>query len=147
MYGPVATTWVLYVEGLWASNFFAYSSGTGIVIGITSAAATETAAGRDSLNTIVWSSGVVMPEIGLTPFVGALGVPSMELKYEAYCPPTFSEKKRSKAYLTSFDVTARLTGGLYLMPGLILTVIVRRSLEICGLSAARSGVGSVSPGL
>ena len=70
MYGPVATTCVLYVDGFFASNFFAYSSGTGAVIGITSAAATATAGGSLSLKTIVWSSGVVMPEIGLTPFVG-----------------------------------------------------------------------------
>src|SRR3954468_8094495 len=80
MYGPVATTCVLYVEGFFASNFFAYSSGTGIVIGMTSAADTRTASGRFSLNTIVWSSGVVMPEIDLTPFVGDLGAPWIELK-------------------------------------------------------------------
>jgi len=58
-----------------------------------------------------------------------------------------AEKNRSKAYLTSFDVTARLTGGLNLTFGLILTVIVLRSLEISGLAAARSGTGAVWPGL
>src|SRR4051795_3416730 len=80
MYGPVATTCVLYVEGFFASNLLAYSSGTGIVIGITRAADTRTASGRLSLNTIVWSSGVVMPEIGLTPLVGVFDAPSIELK-------------------------------------------------------------------
>jgi hypothetical protein len=65
----------------------------------------------------------------------------------AYWPPTFTEKKRSKAYLMSFDVTARFTGGANLMFGLILTVRVFRSSEICGLSAATSGTGSLEPGL
>ena len=85
-----------------------------------------------------------MPEIGFTPFVGADGAPSIELKYEAYWPPTLAEKNRSKAYLTSLLVTARLTGGLNFTPGLILTVIVLRSLEISGFAAARSGTGSVA---
>jgi hypothetical protein len=35
-----------------------------------------------------------------------------------------SEKKRSTAYLTSAEVTSRLTGGAYLIPGLIVTVTV-----------------------
>src|SRR5215218_6903128 len=139
MYGPVATMCVLYVDGFFASNSFAYSSGTGIVIGITSAAATTTASGRDRLNSTVWSSGVLMPEIGLTPLVGLFGAPSIELKYVPYWPPTFTEKNRSKAYLMSFDVTSRFTGGLNFTPGLIFTVIFFRSSEICGLSAARSG--------
>ena len=52
------------------------------MIGITSAAATVTAVGLVSLKTIVLSSGVVMPEIGLTPFVGSVGTPSMSAKYE-----------------------------------------------------------------
>ena len=38
MYGPVKTTFLSYVDGLVLSNFDAYSRGTGIVIGITSAA-------------------------------------------------------------------------------------------------------------
>src|SRR3954454_10055375 len=147
MYGPVATTCVLYVDGFLASYFFAYSSGTGIVIGITSAAETTKDSGRLSLKTIVWSSGVVMPEIDLTPLVGSFGTPWIELKDVPYWPPTFTEKKRSKAYLMSFDVTARLTGGANLMPGLILTVMVFRSSEICGFSAATSGIGSLEPGL
>jgi hypothetical protein len=54
----VATTCVLYVEGFLASNSFAYSSGTGIVIGMTSAAATTAASGRASLISSVVSSGV-----------------------------------------------------------------------------------------
>ena len=114
---------------------------------MTSAAATETASGRDSLSTSVWSSGVVTPEIDLTPFVGVEGTPSRELKYDGYWPLTLAEKNRSKAYLTSYDVTARLTGGLNLTFGLILTVIVLRSLEISGLLAARSGTGTACPGL
>src|SRR4051812_43491754 len=139
MYGPVETTCVLYVEGFFASYFFAYSSGTGIVIGMTSAADTSTPSGRLSLNSMVWSSGVLMPEIGLTPFVEDFGAPWIELKYVAYWPPTLVEKNRSKAYLTSFDVTAWFTGGLNFTPGLIFTVTVFRSSESWGLSAARSG--------
>jgi len=56
--------------------------GTGVVIGITSACVIDSATGRLSLKTIVWSSGVVMPEMSLTPFVGSAGVPSMSAKYE-----------------------------------------------------------------
>jgi hypothetical protein len=50
------------------------------VIGITRAATNETAVGVLSLKTTVLSSGVVMPEIGLTPVVGFSGAPSMMLK-------------------------------------------------------------------
>jgi hypothetical protein len=57
---------------------------------------------------------------------------------------TLEVNARSKAYLTSLDVTARLTGGANLMPGRSLTVIVRRSAETCGAAAARSGRGLVS---
>jgi len=105
---------------------------------------TLTACGALSFSTSVWSSGVWMPEIGLTPLVGVFGAPSIELKYEVYWPPTFAEKNRSRAYLTSFEVTARFTGGLNLTPCLILTVMVFRSSEICGLPSARSGTGSVA---
>ena len=38
MYGPVNTVYWSYVDGVLASNFEAYSFGTGVVIGITSAA-------------------------------------------------------------------------------------------------------------
>src|SRR3954452_15364759 len=80
MYGPEEMTCVLYVDGLFASNFFAKSAGTGAVTGITRAAANETPTGDLSLNTIVWSSGVVMPEIGLTPLVGFSGAPAIGWK-------------------------------------------------------------------
>src|SRR3954453_408256 len=109
MYGPEEMTCVLYVDGLFASYFFAKSSGTGAVTGITRAAANETPTGDLSLKTIVWSSGVVMPEIGLTPLVGFVGAPAVGWKEPGYWPPTLIEKKRSIAYLTSFDVTSRLT--------------------------------------
>src|SRR3954469_21840895 len=99
MYRPVATTWVLYVEGFFASYFFAYSWGTGALIGITSAADTLTASGWLSLNAVVVSAGVVMPEIDLAPVDGFVGAPTIELKYDGYWPPTLIEKKRSKAYL------------------------------------------------
>src|SRR3954462_15914985 len=84
-----------------------------------------------------------MPEMGLKPVVGCDGAPTMELKYDGYWPPTLIEKKRSKAYLTSFEVTSRFTGGLNFTPLRILTVIVLRSCEISGLLAARSGTGSL----
>src|SRR5690349_13380192 len=82
MYGPVKATYWSYSEGDLASYFDAYSFGTGVVIGITSACVIDSATGRLSLKTIVWSSGVVMPEMSLTPFVGSAGVPSMSAKYE-----------------------------------------------------------------
>ena len=80
MYGPVKATYWSYSDGDFASNFFAYSSGTGTVIGMTSAAATVTATGRSSLITSVWSSGVVMPSMSWTPLVGSSGAPTMSPK-------------------------------------------------------------------
>src|SRR3954470_20445053 len=129
MYGPVNTTCVLYVDGFLASYFLAYSCGTGTVIGITSAAATPTPLGLLSLMTSVWWSGVVRPEIVLNE-PGLEGAPTMSAKYVVYWPPTFSVKARSIAYLTSFDVTARLTGGENFTPLRILTVTVFASSEI-----------------
>jgi hypothetical protein len=41
----------------------------------------------------------------------------------------------------SFVVTTRFTGGAYLMPGLMWTVIVLLSAEISGGPVARSGTG------
>ena len=55
---------------------------------------------------------------------------------------------RSNAYLTSLEVTSRLTGGEKRTPGRSFTVIVLLSWEICGSSSARSGTGvSASSGL
>ena len=42
------------------------------------------------------------------------------------------ENARSKAYLMSAALTARLTGGAYLTPGLMWTVTVLLSEEISG---------------
>src|SRR3954466_16013363 len=75
MYGPVKTTFWLYVDGFLASNFFAYSGGTGIVSGITSAAATVAPLGWVSFRTSVWSSGVWMPEMVGMPLDGVFGAP------------------------------------------------------------------------
>jgi len=47
------------------------------------------------------------------------------------------------ANFTSFEVTARFTGGLNLTFGRILTVTVFWSAEISGSEAARSGTASV----
>ena len=80
MYGPVKATYWSYWDGDSLSNFSAYSFGTGTVIGMTRACATDSATGRVSLRTIVWSSGVSMPAIGWTPFVGLVGAPSMSAK-------------------------------------------------------------------
>src|SRR3954454_16059582 len=146
MYGPVETTCVLYVDGFLASYFCAYSLGTGTVIGMTRAAATPTPDGLLSLMTSVWLSGVSMPLIGLYE-PGFLGAPTMSVKYVPYWPPTFSVKKRSKAYLTSLEVTSRLTGGENFTPERSLTVTVLLSEEICGGPSARSGTGSLEPGL
>ena len=49
MYGPVKATYWSYSDGDFASYFSAYSFGTGTVIGITSAWATDSATGRLSL--------------------------------------------------------------------------------------------------
>src|SRR3954465_1630870 len=81
-----------------------------------------------------------MPEISLY-LPGLVGAPSMAAKYVAYWPPTFSEKKRSMAYLTSLEVTSRFTGGENFTPLRILTVTVFLSAEISGSPSARSGTG------
>jgi hypothetical protein len=81
MYGPVKATYWSYFDGVLLSNLAAYSSGTGTVIGITSACDTSGACGSFSRKTIVWSSGVSMPEIGsISPAFGFSGVPTIELK-------------------------------------------------------------------
>jgi hypothetical protein len=59
---------------------------------------------------------------------------------------TLTVNARSIAYLTSFDVTSRLTGGVYLTPSLIFTVTVLPSSEMSGIPAARSGIGSFLSG-
>ena len=74
------TTFVLYVDGFLASNSFAYSSGTGIVSGITSAAASWPPVADLRLNSSVVSSTALMPEMSLTPLVGLLGAPTMSPK-------------------------------------------------------------------
>src|SRR4051794_31970542 len=88
-----------------------------------------------------------MPEIGLTPGVGLAGAPLIGQYSVTYPFGTFAEKARSIAYLTSFDVTSRFTGGLNLMPFLIFTVTDFLSGEISGGAAARSGGFVVSDGL
>jgi hypothetical protein len=70
MYGPVATWFWPYTDGFCLSNFAAYSSGTGAESGSASAPATTPPVPLLRLKTIVWSSGVSMPEIfapGLAP--------------------------------------------------------------------------------
>ena len=54
------------------------------------------------------------------------------------------KKPRSIAYLTSFEVTSRLTGGEKRTPSRIFTVTVLPSREISGSDSARSGT-AVSP--
>src|SRR3954447_3061704 len=82
MYGPVKLWYWSNFDGVLLSNLEAYSSGTGTVIGMTSACETRGAWGSFSLKTIVESSGVSMPEIGLTsPLLALSGVPTIELKY------------------------------------------------------------------
>ena len=51
------------------------------------------------------------------------------------------ENARSMAYLMSLVLTSRFTGGAYLTPFLMLTVIVLLSDEISGSPSARSGTG------
>src|SRR5262245_45181789 len=147
MYGPVKATYWSYVDGVFSSNFLAYSSGTGVEIGIARACETSTALGLLSLKMIVWSSGVWMPGMSwIGP--GFVGAPSMSAKYaEAYGDGTCELNARSNPYLMSFEVTSRLTGGANLMPGFILTVMVFWSAEISGGPVAMSACGCCeSPG-
>src|SRR5215470_17746473 len=99
MYGPEETTCSLYVDGFSLSYFAAYSCGTGAVIGMISDAAKPGACAFVSVNVI---------SCGLP---GFLGQPWMKLKYVVYWFGTFFVAARSKAYLTSFASTSRLTGG------------------------------------
>ncbi len=81
MYGPVNDWYWSNFDGVLLSNLLAYSSGTGTVIGITSACDTSGALGVFRWKTIVVSSGVSMPEIGLmSPVFAFSGVPAIELK-------------------------------------------------------------------
>ncbi len=75
------TVYWSYVDGFVLSNLAAYSSGTGTLIGITSAEATVTAVGLSSSKTIVRSSGVLMPGMSLI-LPGVSGAPLMSAKYE-----------------------------------------------------------------
>src|SRR5919201_6607612 len=108
MYGPVKATYWSYVDGDLASNFDAYSSGTGVEIGSAKACVTSAALGLESLKTMVWSSGVSMPGMSGTVFAGLLGAPTMSRKYApAYGDGKWLENARSNAYLMSFEVTSR----------------------------------------
>src|SRR3954453_296633 len=81
MYGPVKATYWSYFDGVLESNFFAYSSGPGAVIALTSACGTSGALAVLSFRMSVVSSGVSIPEIGLmSPLLAFAGVPTIELK-------------------------------------------------------------------
>ncbi len=79
MYGPVATWCMPYVEVVWSSNCFAYSRGTGAVMGSPSEPV-KTPSGCLSLNTIVSLLGVRMPLMFGTPFVAFAGAPTTSPK-------------------------------------------------------------------
>ena len=82
MYGPVATRWVPYSDGLFSSIGLAYSGGTGVDSGRPSASPKAVPVGLVSLKTIVWSSGVTMPSIGLpSAFLAASSAPWTSPKY------------------------------------------------------------------
>ena len=74
MYGPVKATYWPYVEGFFASNSFAYSSGTGALIGSDSAwtitCAIATFGGSSISIRSVLSSGAVTPAMSGAPPVG-----------------------------------------------------------------------------
>ena len=79
MYGPLETTFSLYVDGDSLSNFSAYSCGIGVVTGMIRNAAKPGPWAWVSLNVIWFGLSMTMPEIGLwSP--GSLGAPSMKLK-------------------------------------------------------------------
>ena len=66
--------------------------------------------------------------------------PTRSGKYVATKPLSeLLKNPRSIAYLTSLDVTSRLTGGENLTPDLILTVTVLPSADTSGAAVARSG--------
>src|SRR3954447_23359570 len=96
--------------------------------------------------TRVRSSGVWIPGIGFNG-PGFFGAPTMSAKYVVYSLLTLEVNARSKAYLTSREVTSRLTGGEKRTPLRSLTVIVLASAETSGGPAARSGTSCVEPGL
>src|SRR5947209_10970171 len=102
MYGPVnacTVGFVSYVEGVCASYFFAYSSGTGAVRGIESAFVIVGPNGVFSLKTSVVLFGVSMPEIVTCGF-GDDGAPTSWPKYAAAYPlGTAGVNPRSIAYL------------------------------------------------
>jgi hypothetical protein len=60
---------------------------------------------------------------------------------------TLVAKPRSIAYLTSPEVTSRLTGGLNRTPRRMWTVTVLPSFDTCGIAAARSGIALTLFGL
>ena len=62
------------------SYFAAYSFGTGAVFGMTRAA-TRVVLGAFSLKTIVYLSGVLIPEIGFGVFGVPAGTPTRSAKY------------------------------------------------------------------
>ena len=94
------------------------------------------------MNLIVWSSGVVMPEISSAlPSWNSL-TPSMSLmKAPTYGPLTFLVNARSIAYLTSLVVTSRFTGGLNFTPVRILIVSDLPSSAISGGTFGEVGLG------
>src|SRR3954447_11426245 len=148
MYGPVATTCSLYVDGACSSNFDAYSLGTAAVTGITRNEAKPMPCALVSSKVILYGSlgSSLMPGTSWTA-PGFAGAPLMKLKYVVYWFGTFFENARSNAYLTSLAWISRLTGGANLTPFLSSTVTVFLSPEIWGALSARSGRGFVSPGL
>ena len=75
------------------------------------------------------------------PLVGFDGAPTMSPKYcVAYAFGTFSLNARSKAYLMSSHLTARLTGGENLTPSCSLIVMDLPSSAISGSPSAMSGI-------
>ena len=104
MYGPEATTYLLYVDGLSSSNFSAYSFGTGVLTGMISDAAKPGPCGLGELERrSVRVVGVSMPGMSLSA-PGFFGAPSMELKYAVYW---FGDVLRERALEGVLDVLRR----------------------------------------
>src|SRR3954453_2591236 len=123
MYGPVATWCSPYVLGFFLSNGAAYCLGTGEVSIIPRAPPASTPPlALLKWKTIVLLSGVVMPLLSVVPGFASTLAPMMSPKEAPAWPlATVLKKPRSTAYLTSLDVTSRLTGAENFTPLRILT--------------------------
>src|SRR3954467_9098904 len=114
MYGPLAITLRPESPGF-PSKHAPTSGGIGAVAGI-DMRRLKSPVGFVRWKTIVWLSGVEMPEIAVALPFATSSQPLITGEEKAYWPPSFGFARRFIAYATSFDVITRPTGGPNLMP-------------------------------